>query len=160
MSAAAGPVLRDIHLPPAPGWWPPAPGWWLLGALAVAAALWLLHRWRRRRRVQRERELLQQAWQRALDTHPSEREPAALVAALSLLLRRSARRHAPHALALQGEPWLAFLDGADAARPFQQGPGRLLLDGPWRPQVAPDQAQALAELVRERLQRFVAVDHA
>jgi len=30
-------VLRDIHQPPAPGWWPPAPGWWLLAALVLLA---------------------------------------------------------------------------------------------------------------------------
>ncbi|RLB67278.1 MAG: DUF4381 domain-containing protein, partial [Deltaproteobacteria bacterium] len=23
-------ALKDIHLPPAPGWWPPAPGWWFV----------------------------------------------------------------------------------------------------------------------------------
>jgi len=128
--STAGPVLRDIHLPPAPSWWPPAPGWWLLAVLLVFAVLWLLRRWRRRVRLQRQRELLRREWQRAWDAHPPAREPAALVAALSLLLRRSARRYAPHALSLQGEPWLDFLDGDDAAQPFRRGPGRLLLDGP------------------------------
>jgi hypothetical protein len=158
--STAGPVLRDIHLPPAPSWWPPAPGWWLLAALVAIAALWLLRRWRRRVALGRRREVLRREWQRAVTAHPPEREPAELVAALSLLLRRSARLHAPQALRLQGEPWLAFLDGDDAAQPFRRGPGRLLLDGPYRPLVAQDEARALAELVRERLERFVAVDHA
>ncbi len=41
--------LRDMHLPPPPGWWPPAPGWWLTGGLllllvALGVAAWRRHR--------------------------------------------------------------------------------------------------------------------
>lgn len=155
MSAAAGPVLRDIHLPAAPPWWPPAPGWWILAMLALAVLAWLAWRLRRRARLARRRRLLERAWRELVERHPAEREPAALVAGLSELLRRSARMHAPHALGLQGEAWLAFLDGDDARRPFRDGPGRLLLDGPYRPAVPAADAQALAQLVAERLPRFV-----
>ncbi len=45
--------LRDMHTPPAPGWWPPAPGWWVLTALLivvlVAGLCWAVNRHRRSR---------------------------------------------------------------------------------------------------------------
>ena len=41
MNPATGPDLRDIHLPRRAGWWPPAPGWWVLGAIVLAALVYL-----------------------------------------------------------------------------------------------------------------------
>lgn len=122
--------LRDIHLPPPPGWWPPAPGWWLLAALLLAAltglALWL----RRRMRKARHRAALEAELTLALAAD----SPAEQVVALSQLLRRAARQVDPQAATLSGEAWLRWLDGADASAPFSQGPGRVLLDGPFRAQ--------------------------
>src|SRR5579875_60598 len=45
-----GPLLRDIHLPPA-SWWPPAPGWWCVAGIVVLGCLILVLSigWRRRR---------------------------------------------------------------------------------------------------------------
>jgi hypothetical protein len=159
MTALAGPVLRDIHLPAEPSWWPPAPGWWLLAAVALAVMAWLAWRALRRARLQRRRRRLRAAWAEAVARHAPE-QGAALVAELSLLLRRAAKRHAPKALALQGEAWLEFLDAGDPQRPFRDGAGRLLLDGPYRPHLAAAEAQQLAELVGRRLERFVTVHDA
>jgi HAMP domain-containing protein len=39
--------LKDIHLPPQPGWWPPAPGWWLVTILLLAIIVFILIKWRR-----------------------------------------------------------------------------------------------------------------
>jgi hypothetical protein len=155
MTAAAGPVLRDIHLPPEPSWWPPAPGWWLLALLALALLAWGAWRWQARRRRARARAVLVREFETARREHPSNSAAAAQVAALSLLLRRAARHYAPHALSLRGEDWLAFLDADDVRRPFRDGPGRLLLDGPYRAQVDGAEADALALAVRARLDRFV-----
>ena len=159
MNPEAGPVLRDIHLPAEPGWWPPAPGWWILAIVAVMLLLWLAWRWRRAQRVARARRQLRIEWQRILDQHPGEAGAAARVAGLSLLLRRATQRYAREALPLRDEAWLAFLDGDDPQRPFRDGVGRLLLDGPYRAHVPAEQAAELARLVRERLDRFVAVPH-
>ncbi|MBO9828675.1 DUF4381 domain-containing protein [Xanthomonas sp. A2111] len=141
--------LRDVHLPPAPAWWPPAPGWWMLAAvllLAIGAALfvWL----RRRQRVQR--------WQRQFDAATRTGEPPAQVAAVSELLRRAAQRRDPAAAALQGEEWLRFLDGGDKRQPFSAGPGRVLLDGGYRPSLDPGQVQALLPLARRRFLALMA----
>ncbi len=150
----AGPVLQDIHLPTAPGFWPPAPGWWALAAfvllLMLLAGLRLRRRWRRR------------AWRRhlavelaAIDArHPYFQFPAAHVAALSMFLRRLAVCADAGVAALQGEAWLRFLDGDDPARPFSEGDGRLLLDAPYRREVDPQDAARLHALVRSTLPRW------
>lgn len=143
-------LLRDIHQPPAPSWWPPAPGWWLLAAtvLAVGAALaWW--RARRRRRAHTRARLFDAAIAQAPDA-------PARVAAMSELLRRAARRRDAAADRLQGEAWLAFLDDADATRPFSQGAGRLLLDGGFRRDVDEAELDALQTLARARFLRWMA----
>jgi hypothetical protein len=156
MSAAAGPVLRDIHVPLDAPWWPLAPAWWLLIAVLLVALAFASHRVWRAWRVARLRRVLLRAHDELAAAHAAPDDGAALVAGLSLLLRRASKRHAPQALRLRDEDWLAFLDGGDPARPFREGPGRLLLDGPYRARIDAHDAQALSALVRERLARFAA----
>jgi hypothetical protein len=152
-----GPVLRDIHVPPEPAWWPPAPGWWLVIVLLAGMLAWTAWRLYRRARRARARRVLREEFERIRRDHPSAGAAAQQVAALSELLRRAARRHAPEALTLKDEAWLAYLDRGEPRQPFSRGPGRLLLDGPYRPRVAAEDADALADVVRARLDRFVAV---
>jgi hypothetical protein len=146
-----GLVLRDIHQPPAPGWWPPAPGWWAVGALLLAVLVVLVAlAWRRRRRRQAIARLFDQAVA-AADT------PAAQVAAMSELLRRAARRRDPTADRLQGEAWLAFLDAGMRRPCFDGETGRLLLDGAYRPAVDADAVAALQPLARARYLEWMGV---
>ena len=104
--------LRDIHLPTPVGWWPPAPGWWLLGALilcgAIALALWLTRRARRRRYRKlalRQLETLYLGWQQ-------QRDDIAFAEATNRLLKRTALAAFPaiDVAALSGADWLEFLD--------------------------------------------------
>lgn len=148
----AAPVLRDIHLPAEPSWWPPAPGWWVLAALAALALAWWLRRLARARRLQRARRALRDELERL---RAEAHDGAAQVAAMSMLLRRAASRYAPHAVTLRDDDWLRFLDGPDETRPFTEGAGRLLLDGPYRRQIDARDADALADAVRARLDSFV-----
>ena len=146
--------LRDIHQPPAPPWWPPAPGWWWLAAtllvLLAFAAWWWLRARRRRAAIVR----LFDARVRAAVT-PVER-----VAAMSELLRRASRRRDLAADRLQGDAWLAFLDGdttpANATRPFSDGAGRVLLDGGFRREIDEAEAAALLPLARRRYLELMA----
>ena len=151
----SGLVLRDIHQPAAPPWWPPAPGWWMV-IVAVLVVLAGLAWWRRHRRQRRAR--IERAFDEAIATADS---PAARVAIASELLRRAARRSAPQADRLQGDAWLRFLDGAPhgtrakkaavaALTPFSDGPGRLLLDGGFRRDVADSDVAALLPMARRR----------
>lgn len=102
-----GPVLRDIHLPPA-AWWPPAPGWWWLAVVVVLVAAgiawWSWHRARLRpvRAVLREIDALESAFLRSDDV---ER----LVDDASRLLRRVACRIDRTVAADNGSAWRTFL---------------------------------------------------
>lgn len=104
---ASGPVLRDIHLPPAP-WWPLAPGWWLLAlGLVFVIAGFALWRW-----VWQRGHLLHSALREieAIEAgYAANRDDAQLADQASRLLRRIARRVDPAAAAQSGEAWRAFL---------------------------------------------------
>ncbi len=153
MEGAALP-LRDIHLPLEPGWWPPAPGVWLLGLVALLLLAGVLRAVVRTLRRARRRRMALDALARILHAHPPALQPVAHLAAASELLRRLCRRHAPQALLLRDEAWLAFLDGADPARPFSLGPGRLLLDGPFRAALPAAEVEALQPLLRDLVARL------
>jgi hypothetical protein len=130
------PQLRDIHLPPDPGWWPPAPGWWLLSIALLALVAWLVLRARRAWRIRRWRRLLLAELERAVVEHASHADPARFAAAVSRLLRRAARQLDARAAALQGEQWLAFLDARlprAAPATFGALAGSALVDAPYRP---------------------------
>ncbi|TAL75287.1 MAG: DUF4381 family protein [Rhodanobacter sp.] len=103
---ARGPVLRDIHLPPAPPWWPPAPGWWVLAAMVVVLALLGAWLWRRERTITRRRE----HWFAELDRVQRQAVDAgATLAGIHQLLRRVARLHVPSAARQSGAAWRATL---------------------------------------------------
>lgn len=104
---ADGPVLRDIHLPPA-GWWPPAPGWWGVAALVVLASCaiaWLF--WRR------TRQRIRRAALREIDSlaaaYAQDGDMTRLAEGASRLLRRVARLVDPDVASLSGDAWRAFL---------------------------------------------------
>ena len=141
-------VLRDVHVPDAPALWPPAPGWWLvaLGLVLVAASLWWW-RHRRRRRLQ--------SWLNLFDAQASQPSTAARIAAMSELLRRAARRVDAKASRLEGEAWLAFLDGGKP-RGFVEGAGRLLLEGGYRRDVPTAEFVAVEALARARFIELMA----
>lgn len=106
---STGPVLRDIHLPPAPAWWPPAPGWWLLAALVALAVLMLLWLWRRQRVLRQRRRQWLGELDRHAQRHARDGDDAALAAGLQQLLRRVARLHDGAATQQRGTAWQATL---------------------------------------------------
>lgn len=137
-----GLVLRDVHRPPAPPLWPPAPGWWLLAAVVVAAALAVTLLRRRRARRRAAAIALFDATLAGADT------PALRIARSSELLRRAARLARADADRLDGDAWLAFLDTPRTR--FVDGPGRLLLDGAFRPDADAHSAADVVDLARQR----------
>ena len=145
MNPAAGPTLRDIHLPPPPGWGPPAPGWWLLGLAIVLCGIFTFKILYKMQNTRRTKKAVMTELDRYIDA--ARGDPAALAAALSQFLRRMALRDTPAAAALPDERWLRYLDSHLVGDEFARGVGRVLLDAPFRPAQAYDRA-ALIALVR------------
>lgn len=148
--------LRDLHLPDAVGWWPPAPGWWVLVALLALGMLLLVRRYvRYRARGAAQRHALKQL--EVLRSEFAENGNAvALGAGVSELLRRTMLAYRPRGevAGLTGEDWLRWLDRDLGAAQFTAGPGRCLLDLPYRDPAATDagaDVDGLLAAVRERL---------
>jgi hypothetical protein len=137
-----GLVLLDVHRPPAPSLWPPAPGWWMLVALLLVVAT---VGWRLRTRQRRRRDAALAMFDAAI---AGAGTPARELAAASELLRRAARAVRADADRLDGDDWLAFLDTSRTR--FVDGPGRLLLDGAFRPSMDRADADSALRLARAR----------
>ena len=108
-SPQGGPVLRDIHLPPAPPWWPLAPGWWLLALLTLLVVVALVRLWRRQRVLRQRRRQWLGELDRHAQRHAHDGDDAVLAAALQQLLRRVARIHDGAATQQRGAAWQATL---------------------------------------------------
>lgn len=104
-------ALKDIHLPPTPGWWPPAPGWWILGFLLLALFGYVLYKWRQRQLYRRPVKL---ALRELSLFDVQSKDPAIQLQTLqelSALLRRFCLVFFPrHEVAgLCGRAWIDFL---------------------------------------------------
>ncbi len=141
--------LRDVHLPDPISWWPPAWGWWglLLGILVGSLCLgaW----WVYRRRTQPRRvalSMLSQIEQR----YQESQEDLLLLTQISELVRRFALVRFPRnqVAGLAGYSWLQFLDETGRTNQFTEGPGKVLMSGPYRPQI-PLAPSDLVPLVRK-----------
>lgn len=139
--------LRDLHLPEAIGWWPPAPGWWILMALAaIALAFGVRAWWRARARGAARRYALRQLKDIERE-YEKRKNPVEFGAHLSELLRRTMLAYAPRndVAGLTGDAWLEWLD-RDLAQPlFSDGPGRQIVELPYR---NPDSALAASDVDR------------
>ena len=142
--------LREIHLPESVGWWPPAPGWWLLPILLLLglAAAWygrVLYGRRKFSAVNMARKELAEIRSR----YAADRDTGHCVRSVSGLLRRLSISVFPRAqsAALTGADWLAFLrseteeQGVEDVMP--EHIGRLLLEAPYRRQVAREEVESL-----------------
>jgi hypothetical protein len=124
----------------------------VLGLMAFVLAVWLLRRWNLARRRRARLRALRAEFDRIAREHADC--GASHVAELSNLLRRAALRYAPPSAALTGSAWLAFWDAGDPQRPFQEGAGRVLVDGPFQPRVEVDAARRLHALATDRVLRM------
>ncbi len=138
--------LRDIHLPPPPGWWPPAPGWWAVLAVMVIAGLWGI--WWRTRARRRRSAVAQATLELTRMRADAATTPAQLAAELSALLRRVCISLFPRqqVASLTGDSWLQFLDGICGGREFCHGPGRVLIQAPYRPGVSRQELDPVLDL--------------
>ena len=137
--------LRDLHLPEAIGWWPLAPGWWLLIALAAVGIVFLIRAWLKVRSRSAARRFAIRQLDEIVSQYEERKNPVEFGADLSELLRRTMLAYAPRldVAGLTGEAWLQWLDSGLAQPVFSDGPGRQLLELPYR---RPDAEIAVADL--------------
>lgn len=150
--------LRGLHDPAPITWWPLAPGWYglivIILLLVIAVGYGLYRHWRntrqRRAALQQLAELQRQWREQTLDA-------AALMTALSILLKRTALSRFPRqrVAGLQGAAWLAFLDETGHTHDFSLGVGQMLCNAPYQP-VSPAIPEALFTLIK----RWIGESHA
>lgn len=146
--------LRDIHLPPAPGFWPPAPGWWVLAILLLVGLLTAIVYGLRLHRLHRHRRNVLAALAQLGEGESTGSRGAPLAAAVSALLKRVALARFPRkeVASLTGEAWLTFLDRTGGGGGFVNGPGRVLAAAPYTPEAVVDGA-ALIDLAKDWVRR-------
>jgi hypothetical protein len=147
--------LRDIHLPAMPSVWPPAPGWWMLAALLLALLAWVGIVALRRHRIRQARQRILDEIAR-LEAQLVPGNTTTVLSGLSVLLRRHALLRYPHdnVAGLTGVAWLRFLDVSSASTGFSEGPGRVLVTGPYQRDLPQDfDATGLLILVRQWVDR-------
>jgi hypothetical protein len=126
--------LRDLHLPEAIGWWPLAPGWWFVIAIAVVAIGYLLRAWIHARSRSAARRYALRQLDVIVQQYDQHKNPVTFGANLSELLRRTMLAYAPRqdVAGLTGDAWLRWLDRGLAQPVFESGPGRQILELPYR----------------------------
>lgn len=136
--------LRDLHLPDAISWWPLAPGWWAVIAVALIGLGFLLRLWLRARADSAARRYALRQLEDIVQAYDEHRNLVRFGASLSNLLRRTMLAYAPRldVAGLTGEAWLRWLDLGLAQPVFAEGPGRQLLELPYR---NPDSDLSLAD---------------
>jgi hypothetical protein len=146
--------LRDVHLPPDPGFWPPAPGWWVVfGLLLVGVSVAIWQFWRRYH-LRRWRQKVLTMLDELMESQRGGASPALITGEVSMLLRRVALgAHGRENVAgLTGESWLAFLDRTGGEGQFGAGPGQVLATGPYA-RIQELDADGLHDLARRWLQQ-------
>lgn len=148
--------LRDLHLPEAIGWWPLAPAWWVLIVIAMIALGFLLRAWLRARAHSAARRYALRQLDVIVQQYDEHKDPITFGASLSELLRRTMLAYAPRqdVAGLTGDEWLRWLDKGLAQPVFSSGPGRQILELPYRnpnSELPPSDMDRLVAAVRHRV---------
>ncbi len=138
--------LADIHLPDPVSFWPLAPGWWLVIVVILVGLCWLatlsvkkLILNRRLQIAQKELEKALQAYHDHITQKPDDENQAGLdyLYAVNSVLNRVALftnlKLSREIAKLTGKPWLKYLDQTYGQNEFQDGPGKVLAEGQYRP---------------------------
>lgn len=104
--------LKDIRLPPNPGFWPLAPGWYLVALLALALVLTLAFWVRKKRRQAKPKKEALALFAVYKEQYLKERNSQVTSAKLDELLKRVALVYFPReqVAGLHGQAWIDFLN--------------------------------------------------
>ena len=111
-----------------------APGWWILIAIALVGLGFLIRAWLKVRARGAARRFALRQLQEIVNEYEASKNPVEFGVNLSELLRRTMLAYAPRldVAGLTGEAWLQWLDEGLAQPVFSSGPGRQLLELPYR----------------------------
>ena len=142
-------ALRDIHVPPPPGFWPPAPGWIASACIVIAvAAVAVIVACRSWRAGQPRREAL--AALRALRAlYRDGATDTEIALELSVLVRRVALARAPReeVAGLTGDRWIEWIESTlpRSGESFGTGLRAALLAAPYTRRCRFDAARAFSD---------------
>lgn len=147
--------FKDIHLPDSISWWPLAPGWWILLSvmigfiILVIALLRMYFKSSLKKDAVKELNYIESMFEKTQDT-------TQCVSELSIFLRRVvlSQKQQIHAAGLTGIAWLKLLDQHLGTSDFSQGPGQILLVGPYQPEVENRDVEQLIKLCRKWVSRL------
>ena len=149
MDGPADLPLRDIHLPEPVSWWPLSPGWWILAGLVIFTVVMIVLWYRNNRRRKLSAVYLARAELSGIRKRFTDQaDSVQLARELSALLRRLSVSAFPRTetASLTGINWLHYLDHSMPDQPFSSGPGRILVDAPYRPVVNKEEIEPLFDL--------------
>jgi len=149
--------LRDIHLPDPVSAWPPAPGWWIVAFLIIAALsayiIFRVYRYQRNRYRRAALNAIQETWQQ----YSTTQQAPTYLQTVNEILKRCALQAYPTigVERMQGKQWLAFLDDSLPGEElvFLQGPGQLLMHGPYQAHPQTQNLETLHKVCRQWLQQ-------
>ena len=142
-------ALRDIHVPPPPGFWPPAPGW--IGSACIviamaAVAVIVARRWWRAGQPRREALAALRALRKL---HRDGATDTEIAVELSVLVRRVALARAPReeVAGLTGERWIEWIESTlpRSGEDFGTGLRAALHAAPYARRCRFDAAHALSD---------------
>lgn len=126
--------LKDIHLPPAIGWWPLAPGWYVLMALFFIVAVFCMYRAYQRYLNGRAKKHALTLLDLYTTQYAKEGNTQLTSARISELLKRVALVYYPRqqVASIHGQAWINFLNKTSNKLDFEAVKA-LLLDSPFKP---------------------------
>ncbi len=112
--------LRDIKLPPEPGFWPLAPGWWLVIVVLTVVLIWLCYRWIKHLKKKRRWQEIDYQLSAIEFSYQQQQDKTQLLTDLSVFLRRFVKFQLQQnqAVTLSGRDWIEHLNQLQEHKPF------------------------------------------
>jgi hypothetical protein len=113
--------LRELKLPPEPGYWPLAPGWWVLIGLLVLLLVWMGIKWLRYQRKKSRWQEINHQLSEIEYGYTQHQNKQQLLTEVSAFLRRFVRFQIKQqqATTLAGDNWVDYLNQLQGAAAFE-----------------------------------------
>lgn len=136
--------IRDIHLPPIPGWWPVAPAWWLalfILLTIIFVGIWLFKKIKHKSTQQ----LAMKKFLVIKSRYANDQNKTVLLQQISVLLRRICMSYSSRQTiaGLIGKQWIAHINSATNTSCPVLINKQLFIDGPYQKHIDYDANELL-----------------